>query len=378
MSFRGAPSLGIGSMIGAGIFALFGPTASVAGPATWVSFLLGAVVATLLLSAQGGSSGSARLAGVEAWLTFAGLALVMATAVAAFGSYAGALAGGWGGLFATALIAVLVAARWVGLTLFGRPLRGLAVAATLGALGVVLAATLPDLDRSLLFPPAYPSVGTIVAAAALTAFGYLAFLAGAPNRLLGGTAALYAVVAAAVCGTLTSAQVSRHGTTAIAEAVRPAFGETGFTVVAAGALLATAIAAAAALTASVELAGSFAETGLMPRFFASPQVALGATAAVVFLMATAFGLSTLVAVGSGVALIVFLLGALGATRRRLVAAATGATVLVFFAVYAWGHASDALTGIVLVVVLAFVLDYWTSVQDPRDDLPRGFRAAPEN
>jgi amino acid transporter len=48
MSVRGATFLGIGAMVGAGIFALLGEAGAVAGSAVWLSFLLAGVVATLL------------------------------------------------------------------------------------------------------------------------------------------------------------------------------------------------------------------------------------------------------------------------------------------------------------------------------------------
>jgi hypothetical protein len=48
MPVGGATFLGIGSMIGAGIFALLGEKAAVAGAAVWISFLIGGVVAMLL------------------------------------------------------------------------------------------------------------------------------------------------------------------------------------------------------------------------------------------------------------------------------------------------------------------------------------------
>ena len=48
MTLRGATVLGIGSMIGAGIFALLGEAGAVAGSAVWISFLIGGVVALLL------------------------------------------------------------------------------------------------------------------------------------------------------------------------------------------------------------------------------------------------------------------------------------------------------------------------------------------
>ena len=47
MSVRGAAFLGIGAMVGAGIFALLGEAGAVAGAAVWLSFLLAGFVAVL-------------------------------------------------------------------------------------------------------------------------------------------------------------------------------------------------------------------------------------------------------------------------------------------------------------------------------------------
>jgi amino acid transporter len=58
MSVRGAAFLGIGAMVGAGIFALLGEAAVVAGSAVWLSFLLAGIVAALL----GYNGGQARRA----------------------------------------------------------------------------------------------------------------------------------------------------------------------------------------------------------------------------------------------------------------------------------------------------------------------------
>ena len=48
MTVRGAAFIGIGSMVGAGIFALLGQAAVMAGSAVWLSFLLAGIVTTLL------------------------------------------------------------------------------------------------------------------------------------------------------------------------------------------------------------------------------------------------------------------------------------------------------------------------------------------
>src|SRR6187431_3823937 len=47
LTVRGATVLGVGSMVGAGIFALLGEAGAVAGSAVWLSFLLAGTVAAL-------------------------------------------------------------------------------------------------------------------------------------------------------------------------------------------------------------------------------------------------------------------------------------------------------------------------------------------
>ena len=48
MRLGGAVFLGVGAMVGAGIFALLGQAGAVAGSAVWISFLIAGGVATLL------------------------------------------------------------------------------------------------------------------------------------------------------------------------------------------------------------------------------------------------------------------------------------------------------------------------------------------
>ena len=76
--------LGIRAMIGAGIFALLGQAGAIAGSAVWISFLLGGIVAVLLVRrvklgscypSSGGlitylveGFGKGRLVGIASWL----------------------------------------------------------------------------------------------------------------------------------------------------------------------------------------------------------------------------------------------------------------------------------------------------------------------
>ena len=106
ISVRGAAFIGIGSMVGAGIFALLGQAAVIAGSAVWLSFLLAGLVTALLAynvvklgiryPSEGGlieyllqGFGNGRLLGVASWLGYAAAFVVVAAMLAvSFGSYA--------------------------------------------------------------------------------------------------------------------------------------------------------------------------------------------------------------------------------------------------------------------------------------------------
>src|SRR6516164_8807510 len=138
LTVRGAAVLGIGSMIGAGIFALLGEAGAVAGAAVWISFLIGGVVAGLLgyvcvkLGTRYPSSGGlvtylaegfgmGRLVGVASWLGYiAAIVIVTAMVAVSFGSYATSLFVGenassaWNHLFITLVLVAMLAVNLVG------------------------------------------------------------------------------------------------------------------------------------------------------------------------------------------------------------------------------------------------------------------------
>src|SRR5215471_18970409 len=125
LTLRGATVLGIGSMIGAGIFALLGEAGAVSGAAVWISFLIGGVVATLLgyvcvklgtrYPSSGGlitylieGFGSSRIVGIASWLGYIAAVVIVTSMVAvSFGSYATSLF--VGGLLVTAGLVLVVA-----------------------------------------------------------------------------------------------------------------------------------------------------------------------------------------------------------------------------------------------------------------------------
>src|SRR3954471_3153398 len=99
MTLRGAVFLGIGSMVGAGIFALLGEAGAVAGAAVWISFLIAGAISSALgytlvevgvrYPSSGGivtylvqGFGNGRLVGVASWLGYLTAIVVVGAMVA--------------------------------------------------------------------------------------------------------------------------------------------------------------------------------------------------------------------------------------------------------------------------------------------------------
>ena len=410
MSVPGATVLGIGSMIGAGIFALLGEAGAVAGAAVWISFLLGLVVTSLLAyvcvklgmryPSSGGlitylteGFGTGRLVGVASWLGYmAAMVIVGAMVAVSFGSYATSLfvgtdaASWWDNVFTTALIVAMVAINMVGAAVVAKAQSAI-VFLVLASFAFFVVVTLPDIDLDLLAFDGYPSFSRIVASVALTFFAYMGFnvitftagdlrnpshdLPRAMSGALGITGLTYVLIAIAVFGTLTVAQVVQYGPTAIAEAARPSLGDFGFTLMAATAMLSTAGATNATLYASGGMTGMLAQVGLFPSFF-GPGSRLGAragllvTGGVVLVVANVVDLSAIASVGSATALVLFLIICAAAYKLRAttgssvpmigLATLVTAVVLVAFAVDTLRNAPETFTAMIVIGLFAVVFD----------------------
>jgi amino acid transporter len=421
LTLRGATFLGIGSMIGAGIFALLGEAGAVAGAAVWLSFLIGGVVAMLLgyvcvklgtrYPSSGGlitylveGFGKGRLVGIASWLGYmAAIVIVTAMIAVSFGSYATALfvgndaASWWHHLFITLIILATV-----GLNLTGA--KSVAAVQSVIVVGVLIVfalfiwVTIKDANFSNLAFSTYPSASKILASVALTFFAYLGFnvitfaagdlvdpkrnLPRAMYLALTVTALVYVLISIGVYGALTVEQVIQYGETAIAEAARPSLGDAGYTIMSVVALLSTAGATNATFYASGNLTGMLAEEKLFPDFF-GPRSRLGRhaglliTGALVLLVANLVDLSAIASVGSAVALAIFVLVGLAGWRCRretgsvpwlvLTAIAVTVVVLVAFAVDTWRTAPGTFVAILCILVLAVGLDAWTRGHSRRPD-----------
>jgi amino acid transporter len=418
MSVRGAAFIGIGSMVGAGIFALLGQAAVIAGSAVWLSFLLAGLVTSLLAynvvklgiryPSEGGlieylrqGFGNGRLLGIASWLGYAAAFVVVTGMLAvSFASYATALFvgddawSGWDNLFASLLIVAMTLVNMIGATFVSR-VASLMVVVLLGVFAVFIVVTISDVDFDMLAFSGYPSFSKIISSIALTFFAFLGFgvmtftvanlrdpareLPRAVALALGLTTATYVLISIGVFGTLTVDQAIGYGETAIAEAARPTLGDAGFTLMAVAALIATAGATNGTLFGAAGLTGSLAEMRQFPPLL-GPRSRLGkhggllVTAILALVLANFVDLSAIASVGSACSLVVFLLVGLAGYRRRsetgasapivLLGMAVTAIVLGFFAVDTLRNAPETFGAIVGMTLLAVGLDIvWKWVRD---------------
>lgn len=407
MTIRGAAFLGIGSMVGAGIFALLGEAGAVAGSAVWLSFLLAGIVALLQgyavakLGARYPSSGGivtyllkgfgrGRVTSVTSWLLYFAALIVTAMVSVSFGHYGSALffggSPGWAKVLTAAVIVAAAAVNIAGAKSIERS-QTLIVVVMLAVFAVFTAVTFADIQPGLLAPSTYPSATHVVSSVALTFFAYLGFavvsftgaalpdparsLPRAMYLSLGITILLYVLISLGVFGTLTVPQVVENGETALAVAARPALGTAGFVMMTLVAMLGTASSVNANLFAATGSTTELAATGTFPAVFGSRALVGGTrglviSVVVVLLTATLADLTAIASLGSAVALVIFLVTSVAAFRLR---AETGsrtwplvagilltAAVLVVFAVQTARTEPVTLVAMVVVLALAVVVD----------------------
>src|SRR6516162_4522562 len=417
LSVRQAAFIGVGSMVGAGIFALLGAAGAVAGAAVWVSFLLAGAVAILqgysfaklgarypssggLLEYVAKGFGDGHFTGTSAWLIYFVNAIVTAMVAVSFGSYASSAVAGeneaWAKVFAVLIILLMTGVNIVGSQLVAQA-QTVVVYVVLGILSVFAIVTLVNMTPSLLAPSKYPPLQDIISSVALTFFAFLGFgiitftakdLAKPSRQLpramylaLGIATVIYVAIALGVFGTLTVEKVIASGGTALAVAAEPALGKAGYWLMSVTALFATAGATNAGLYPAPGLSERLAETGQFPplmarKFGGRLSAGLLFQAAVCLVLAVAFKLDAIASIGSAVALVIFTMITAAHFRVRsetganpvILALAIGAAavVLVTFVFTTLIHEPASIITILGVLVLSIGLDFgWKRVRDKR-------------
>ena len=407
MTVLQATFIGVGSMVGAGIFALLGAAGAVAGSAVWVSFLIAGVIAGLqgysfaklgakypsgggILTYLSRGLGEGHLTGIGSWLFFTAGSVVVAMIAASFGGYASSVVAGgdpaWAKVLAVALIAVMSVLNTVGATAVAR-VQSVIVMVVLGILVVFAAVTIANIDLSLLSPSGYPDAKEVVASVALTFFAFLGFgvitftakdlpnpsrqLPRAIYLALAIATTIYVAVSLGVFGTLTAAQVVEYGTTALAEAAKPALGQAGYVLMVITALFSTTGAVNAGLYPSIGMTQHLASVGQFPPVFSRSvgrfPVGLIVMAVLATVLVIGFDLNKIASIGSAVALLVFsavtvahfrLYRETGASIIVLVVAliATLGTFIIFCTTTLVDEPATALA-LVGIIVLAIAVDF---------------------
>ena len=415
VSTREAAFIGVGAMVGAGIFSLLGSAGEVAGAAVWLSFVLAGIIAALqgysfarlgarypsaggLLEYLNHGFGPGHVATVTAWLTYAANAIVTAMVAISFGSYASSAVANNNAvavkLFAIALVIVMTALNVAGST-FVAKVQSLIVFVVVGILALFAVVTIANMNTSLLAPSGYPPARNIVSSVALTFFAFLGFgvvtftakdlpnphkqLPRAMTIAIGLAAAVYISVSLGVFGTLPVDQVVASGATAIAVAAQPVLGQAGYWLMSITALFATSGATNAGLYPASGLCEHLASTGQFPPVMGSRvggRVPMGLllAAVVVIVMVALFDLSSVASIGSAVALTIFGLVTLGHLRVRsetganlgilLLAIITTGVTLVTFVFTTLIQEPASIAALVGILVVSIAIDLgWSARRD---------------
>lgn len=409
INLRGAVFIGIGSMVGAGIFALFGEAGAIAGAAVWLSFLAGGIIALLQgysfaklgsrYPSAGGlidwivrGYGSGLFTGGVVMLGYFSVIIVTAMVAVSFGNYATSLFLGddaaeiWVKIFAAAMVILLTFVNTIGADAVARAQTAIVVVVLI-VLSSFAIAMLVQMDASMLSPADYPPMSYILASVALTFFAYLGFgviaFAGGdledpkknmPQAMyiaLGFTMILYVALAIGVFGTLTVDEVIENADTALAVAALPIFGSFGYVMISIAAVFATTGAINSQLYASIGATYAMAKDGHLPPVFGLKRRKGGTqglliSSLLVIILALLFDVSAIASIGSAVALAIYALLTVahlrmadetGASQLMLyLALFTTSVAILLFAWYTWITSPQTFAILVATIILAWVVE----------------------
>lgn len=356
ISLVGAIAIGIGGMVGGGIFAVLGEAVSLAGSATWIAFIVAGTVALLTaysyskLSVKyqnnGGTvvfidnafqhdllSGSVNFL---LWLSYIVTISLYAVAFAAYGKTF--LSSGAGALTTHMLIsgAILLPGviNLVNAAIVSKS-ETVIVIFKLTLLVIVIISGAFNVDAHRLVLSASQTPLSIVTAGMVIFVAYEGFelIANAsgnitrpevdlPRAFFGSVLiviVLYALIAVITVGTVSQAELVKYQDYALAVAARPSLGEFGFKMVAVSALLATFSAINATVFGNARLGYIMAESGELPDVLDEevrniPDRSIYVTVVLSLLLSNSIDLSQIAMLGSASFLLVFFVINISAIR----------------------------------------------------------------
>ncbi len=374
VTVRSAIALGIGSMVGAGIFALLGEAAALAGSAVWISLLLAGIIALLTgysfvqmgtrFPSRGGvveylvqAYGPGLFSGACSILYYIAQLIGMSMIALAFGKYATKLVNVenhlslYQHLFSSGLIVGLTALQLVGSRLIGR-IQRIIVVVNLVLLSVVAVGLSSFAESTRLSVETWPSTTPILGSLALTFFAFTGFaiignsvedmknpakdLPRAMFSTIFIVIVLYVGLALATTAAVSHEQLVSSGPLLLIEAARTIFGEVGFTVLLISAIVATVTCINGGLYGATAITYALAEKGQLPSRFGQEIRAstrgLTISAVAALIMLNSMDLATVASLGSATSLLVYFLVNLGAFR--IIRDSTPKRFLIFLSVLA--------------------------------------------
>jgi amino acid transporter len=342
-----AVSIGVGGMIGAGIFSILGVVAGVSGTALPVSFVFGGVVAVLAAYSYlklgvrypsvGGASqflveeyGDGLLSGALNIFQYFAYIIAIALYARGFAGYAitffpNSTTAWLDETFAVGIVVLFTLVNFLGSRIMGRAETAI-VAIKLSVLVLFIAAGIFFVEPDRLAPSGWGEPQNLLFGAGILFIGYEGFglitnAAGEmtnPHRELPRAIylavaiviAIYVLVAIVVIGNLSISALKAAEDSALAEAARPFLGQFGFTLIAIAALLSTSSAVNATLFGAANVSYQVAKDGELPESFTRKvwsrnSEGLFITAGLVVIFVVLFDLGPIAMMGSAAFLVVY-------------------------------------------------------------------------
>ncbi len=296
--------LGIGSMVGAGIFVLLGEAGAIAGNLVWISFIFGGIIALLsgyslaklatVYPSRGGiveylvqCYGEGVFSGSLSVLFYLSAMVAIAMVAKTFGTYAAMMSVGennplWANSYAIGILLLFMIINLAGSSLIAKS-ENVIVIIKLSIIILFTVVVFFYINPALLALKDAPPVMNIFSSVALTFFAFEGF------RVITNTAedmvnpektmlkamivaivfvmVLYVAVTFAVFGNLPLPEIIKAQDYALAEAAKPAFGQLGFTIMAVAALISTASSINANLYAVTNVTYQMAKNGELPKIY---------------------------------------------------------------------------------------------------------------
>jgi len=340
-------AIGIGGMVGGGIFAVLGISVKLTAGAAPLAFLAAGLVAlatayaytrlSVTFPGQGGTVvfldqafGSGLFTGTANVLLWISYIVMLSLYAFAFGSYAAAMfpestQAVWKHVLISSAVLGVTGLNFLNVETIGRAETWI-VAVKVGILLFFIGVGAWTIDATRISPGSWPQASSILAGAMIIFLAYEGFeliantagdvrdpeniLPRAYYSAVGFVILLYVMVAAVTVGNLPVSQIVAAKDYALAEAAKPFLGSFGYLLITVAALLSTLSAINATLYGAARLSYTIAKDGELPeilerKLWNRPVEGLLITSGATLLVANFFDLSSISTMGSTGFLLIF-------------------------------------------------------------------------